>query len=272
MKFLNRNFRFIVDPLPKGEPKLIKQHYLFNDWRISKSGGLVCTNQEQINEQKKVFKWILSQLKKNVFKGKSILNISFPVSIFKDESHLKSCARNFSYAPTFLEKAVSMSPMERVKQAILWHISITNFIISMNKPFNPILGQTYQCIIDGCLYFAEQISHHPPVTSYIFYGRGYRVYGAIEPKIALGLNCCKGWSSQPNFIEFEDGEILEFTNNKMVINGMLFGERSFGFEGMSTSFLIQIMFWIGKIELGLKYCINHKEVLFLRKVKLKQMR
>lgn len=77
---------------------------------------------------------------------------------------------------------------------------MSNLIISMNKPFNPIIGETYQGYIDGCPYFSEQISHHPPITRYIFYGRGYKIEGTMEPKIALGLNCARGWSPQPNYI------------------------------------------------------------------------
>lgn len=75
----------------------------------------------------------------------------------------------------------------------------------MNKPFNPILGETYQGYIDDCPIFIEQTSHHPPISSYLLIGRGYKIHGAIAPKVALGLNCVKGWSTPLNFIEFQDG-------------------------------------------------------------------
>lgn len=172
---------------------------------------------------------MISQIGSNIIQRKNILNISFPVVIFKKESHLKSVARNFSFASIFLEKAVKGTPEEKIQAAVLFQISTAILVISMNKPFNPVLGETYQGFIDGCPIFLEQVSHHPPISRYLFIGRGYRIYGTIEPKVAVGLNCVKGWSPPLNFIEFEDGTLLQFTMNKMVINGMLFGERTFNF-------------------------------------------
>ena len=120
-----------------------------------------------------------------------------------------------------------------MKQAVLLQISMTNLTISMNKPFNPIVGETYQGFIDGCPVSAQQLSHHPPITYNHFKGRGYNIYGCMEPKISLGLNCVKGWSPHPTYIEYDDGEKMQFTHTKMVINGMLFGERIFTFDGSS---------------------------------------
>ncbi|KAG9338615.1 hypothetical protein JZ751_025453 [Albula glossodonta] len=36
-----------------------------------------------------------------------------------------------------------------------------------SKPFNPILGETYECIREdkGLCFFAEQVSHHPPISA-----------------------------------------------------------------------------------------------------------
>jgi hypothetical protein len=104
----------------------------------------------------------------------------------------------------------------------------------MQKPFNPILGETLQFRIDGCPIYLEQISHHPPIGSYLFMGRGYKIHGQIEPKIAFGLNNVKGYSNRPSYIEFEDGAQIEMVYGKMVINGMMFGDRSFNYEDKST--------------------------------------
>ena len=75
----------------------------------------------------------------------------------------------------------------------------------MTKPFDPTLGETYQGLIDGCPIYLEQISHHPPISRYQIYGRGYKIYGAVEPKISLGLNCIRGWNPHKAFVHFDDG-------------------------------------------------------------------
>ena len=79
----------------------------------------------------------------------------------------------------FIDKAVKGTSEEKVKAAVLFQISTAILVISMNKPFNPILGETYQGFIDGCPIFLEQTSHHPPVSRYLFYGRGYKIHGVI---------------------------------------------------------------------------------------------
>lgn len=41
------------------------------------------------------------------------------------------------------------------------------------KPFNPILGETWQAqLSDGTCMFMEQISHHPPVSAFHMEGPG----------------------------------------------------------------------------------------------------
>ncbi|MEQ2217567.1 hypothetical protein XENOCAPTIV_014908, partial [Xenoophorus captivus] len=36
-----------------------------------------------------------------------------------------------------------------------------------SKPFNPLLGETYECIREdkGFCFFSEQVSHHPPIST-----------------------------------------------------------------------------------------------------------
>lgn len=71
-------------------------------------------------------------------------------------------------------------------------------------------------------------------------GRGYKAYGRIGPKASFGFNSLIGYSDEPNFIEFDDGTIIEVSFGKMVISGIVLGERSFNFEDQSTSFAILV--------------------------------
>lgn len=72
--------------------------------------------------------------------------------------------------------------------------SIGNILlyIDMAKPFNPILGETYQGFIDACPLYGEQISHHPPISSIFMAGRGYFISANLEAKINFGLNSAAG--------------------------------------------------------------------------------
>ena len=42
------------------------------------------------------------------------------------------------------------------------------------KPFNPLLGETYEFVNDDMEYLAEQVSHHPPITACYCRGRKSR--------------------------------------------------------------------------------------------------
>ena len=44
---------------------------------------------------------------------------------------------------------------------------------SWRKPFNPILGETFESVLsDGSRVYVEQISHHPPISAFQLDGPG----------------------------------------------------------------------------------------------------
>ena len=53
--------------------------------------------------------------------------------------------------------------------------------ISSMKPFNPILGETYEGYFDdGTMIHCEHTSHHPPITNFYLIGKGFKFYGRYE--------------------------------------------------------------------------------------------
>ena len=60
-----------------------------NDFKADKSGGMILVNEAKIAAQDNVIKFMMSTLKKNLFSGKGILNISLPVEIFNVDSNLQ---------------------------------------------------------------------------------------------------------------------------------------------------------------------------------------
>ncbi len=80
----------------------------------------------------------------------------------------------------------------------------------IEKTFNPILGETYQGLIDGCPVYGEQTSHHPPISSILLVGRGYRVHANIEAKVYIHLNSGDGVNEGFYHIEFDDGTKVLF--------------------------------------------------------------
>jgi hypothetical protein len=46
----------------------------------------------------------------------------------------------------------------------------------VSKPFNPLLGETYELKTDSYEYIAEQVSHHPPITAVHCQGKHYKYF------------------------------------------------------------------------------------------------
>ena len=68
---------------------------------------------------------------------------------------------------------------------VVHHLGLHNGC-KQKKPFNPILGETYQATYpDGTNIFLEQISHHPPVSMYELEGPGkaWKLRGYNEYKV-----------------------------------------------------------------------------------------
>ena len=48
------------------------------------------------------------------------------------------------------------------------------------------------------------------------------------------MNNVKGYSDRPNYVIFDDGSELELVFGKMVIHGLLYGDRLFDFTDRGT--------------------------------------
>lgn len=112
----------------------------------------------------------------------------------------------FSFAPIFLKEAVFLDdPLERFKRVITFAVSGMHLCTGQMKPFNPILGETYQGFLsDGTNIFCEHISHHPPITNYLVedIDNKYRFYGSSEFTASMGANSLRTAQEGNNYVEF----------------------------------------------------------------------
>eukprot|EP01016_Furgasonia_blochmanni_P043358 TRINITY_DN5878_c0_g1_i2.p1 TRINITY_DN5878_c0_g1~~TRINITY_DN5878_c0_g1_i2.p1 ORF type:complete len:283 (-),score=59.83 TRINITY_DN5878_c0_g1_i2:305-1153(-) len=116
-----------------------------------------------------------------------------------------------------------------------------NTTMCLNKaPLNPVLGETLQANrSDGSQFFAEQISHHPPVTAYILIGKdnAFKIRGTGELRAELdGVNSIRGTRIGKSVIEFADKSEIQISNPEIKINGLVMGERILNFV-KSTIFI-----------------------------------
>ena len=98
--------------------------------------------------------------------GKDLSKISMPVTLNEPLSTLQRLCEELEYSELLDKAAAAGSPLERMVWVAVFSISAYSSTRASHKPFNPLLGETFECerADRGFRYLAEQVSHHPPVS------------------------------------------------------------------------------------------------------------
>jgi len=195
--------------------------------------GLVYLNKEVIEKQRAVAGFLVKKFALNLIKGKSIMNISLPINIFDVRSLLELLAFQYAYSSILLETAgLCSDPIEKIKYSTAFAITKFHLSGAQMKPFNPILGETFQAKIGNSNYYLEQTCHHPPVSNFYITGENYKIYGYNESEASTGANSVKAYYKGNFIVEFSDG-----TKNKIIfptfkVDGTMAGTRAIKFRGV----------------------------------------
>ena len=113
--------------------------------------------------------------------GKGIVGLSLPVRIFEARSSIERICDLFLYSNHYLARAAATDePEERIKYVLGWIAAALPHAISQYKPFNPLLGETFQATLaDGTTIDCEHTSHHPPISNYYITNPHYKIYGSL---------------------------------------------------------------------------------------------
>ena len=89
-----------------------------------------------------------------------------PVYFNDPTSLLQKCAQSMEYNYLLDLAAKEQDPVRR-HALVAVHVVSTLTICerTATKPFNPLLGETFEYVTDDFEYLAEQVTHHPPVTA-----------------------------------------------------------------------------------------------------------
>lgn len=119
------------------------------EYKITENKELFFINQELIQGQKDTLKFVIKQIGANIISGKSVLNVSLPVDIFESRSLLERAASSYGCAPSFLKPIANEDPFTQIKSVFSFIASVPTLELIMQKPFNPILGETFQGYLSG---------------------------------------------------------------------------------------------------------------------------
>ena len=126
-------------------------------------------------------------LKSNL--GKDLTRVTIPIYFNEPHSALQSIVSFVEYKSQF-EKAYKTKNSALKTGYVLsaFFMILVNAANTNKKPFNPLLGETYEIFEnDGLKLISEQISHHPPVTAYYGENEFFQVEGYLgsTPKLSL---------------------------------------------------------------------------------------
>ncbi|CAI8616580.1 unnamed protein product [Vicia faba] len=92
--------------------------------------------------------------------------VTLPVIIFEPMTMIQKIAELMEYSHLLDEADKSDDPYMQLVYASSWAISVYFAYQRTWKPFNPILGETYELTNhNGITFLAEQVSHHPPMSA-----------------------------------------------------------------------------------------------------------
>ncbi|TPX30518.1 hypothetical protein SmJEL517_g05937 [Synchytrium microbalum] len=106
-------------------------------------------------------------LKNNV--GKDLSTISMPVAFNEPINLLQHLAEELEYCELLDRASSTPNPVDRL--VLITAFAISSVAYSANKarrkPFNPLLGETYECVRPdkGFRFISEKVSHHPAIMA-----------------------------------------------------------------------------------------------------------
>lgn len=126
--------------------------------------------------------WV-STLGKRLLSGNGLSSTPAPVAIFEPRSNLQKLTDPWVYTAFLDAAAREADPVAKLQLVAAWFVAGTRHMFdTWRKPFNPVLGETWQCHDGeaGCTGQLEQTSHHPPVASFTLSGAGWSMEGTAE--------------------------------------------------------------------------------------------
>ncbi|KAL4688695.1 hypothetical protein H8959_004947, partial [Pygathrix nigripes] len=101
--------------------------------------------------------------------GKDLSKVSMPVELNEPLNTLQHLCEEMEYSELLDKASETDDPYERMVLVAAFAVSgyCSTYFRAGSKPFNPVLGETYECIREdkGFRFFSEQVSHHPPISA-----------------------------------------------------------------------------------------------------------
>ncbi|KAI3501099.1 hypothetical protein L1887_28957 [Cichorium endivia] len=185
-------------------------------------------------KEKGVSLWSL--IKDNV--GKDLTRVCLPVYFNEPISSLQKCFEDLEYS-YLLDRAYQHGKQGNSLERIL---NVAAFAVSGYassegrhcKPFNPLLGETYEADYPekGVRFFSEKVSHHPTLIACHSEGKGWKFWGDSNIRTKFWGRSIQLDPVGVLTLEFDDGEIFQWSKVTTSIYNLILGKVYCDHHGM----------------------------------------
>ena len=125
--------------------------------------------------------------------GRDLSKMAVPVYYNEPISFLQRFTEDMTYHEIILNASEQEDPCLRLAYIACFGVSsyVSTQLRTM-KPFNPLLGETFELVRDGFRIISEQVSHHPPISAINCEHDKFYFWGNIDVKSSFKgthLNC-----------------------------------------------------------------------------------
>ncbi|XP_054254775.1 oxysterol-binding protein-related protein 7 [Indicator indicator] len=101
--------------------------------------------------------------------GKDLSRVALPVQLNEPLNTLQRLCEELEYSELLDRASRARDPRQRLVYVAAFAVSAyaSTFYRAGSKPFNPVLGETFECVRPdrGFRFISEQVSHHPPISA-----------------------------------------------------------------------------------------------------------
>lgn len=151
--------------------------------------------------------------------------VTLPVMIFEPMTMIQKMAELMEYCHLLDQADECEDPYMRLVYASSWAISVYFAYQRTWKPFNPILGETYEMVNHNDITFiAEQVSHHPPMSAGHAENKHFTYDITSKLKTKLLGNSVDVYPLGRTRVSLKrDGVILDLVPPPTKVNNLIFG-------------------------------------------------
>ncbi|KAL1826358.1 hypothetical protein ACET3Z_004770 [Daucus carota] len=181
---------------------------------------------DPVEKEKGVSLW--SMIKDMV--GKDLTRVCLPVYFNEPISSLQKCFEELEYS-YLLDRAYELG---KEGNSLLRILNVAAFAVSGYassdgrhcKPFNPMLGETYEADYPekGLRFFSEKVSHHPTLIACHCEGNGWKFWGDSNLRSKFWGRSIQLDPVGTLTLEFDDGEIFQWSKVTTSIYNLILGK------------------------------------------------